>query len=225
MLQQDVAHHLINVLKLREGELVHVFDGNRGYYQSEIIRKDKKTITIRTDKYINDDIKSNLNLTLVQGISRGQKMDYTIQKAVEPGLTHIVPLLSEFRNVRLDPERAEKKESHWQKVIINACEQCGRNKVPKISFPTSLQKFVESDTNEHKIVLRPGSTQSFNFNNTEVTNVTLVCGPEGGLSSNELKICEQSDYKFLSLGPRILRTETAAIAAITMCQSNWGDIQ
>ena len=133
-LQQDAAHHLINVLKLHEGELVHVFDGNGGYYQSEIISKDKKTITIRTNTYVNDDIESNLNLTLVQGISRGQKMDYTIQKAVELGVTHIVPLLSEFSNVRLDPERAEKKESHWQKIIINACEQCGRDKVPKVAF-------------------------------------------------------------------------------------------
>jgi 16S rRNA (uracil1498-N3)-methyltransferase len=224
-LSKEAAHHLLHVLKHREGDIIHAFDGNGGYFEAEIIHRNKKTVSLRPERYIDDNKESNLNLTLVQGISRGQKMDYTIQKAVELGVRTIIPLMSEFSNVRLDNDRRTKRLNHWRKIIINACEQCGRNLPPVIQPPTSLDAWIKTTTIEEKLVLDPGSGQALASVSPGSSDLALICGPEGGLSESERTLCVDCGCRIVSLGPRILRTETAAVAALVICQSKWGDIR
>jgi 16S rRNA (uracil1498-N3)-methyltransferase len=223
-IDDSAAHHLLHVLKLRDGYTVHAFDGNGGFYESKIIIRNKKEISLCPEKHFSEDNESRLNLTLVQGISRGQKMDYTIQKAVELGVKTIVPLLSEFSNVKLDLDRTKKRMTHWKKIIVSACEQCERNILPVILPPSSLDDWVHSDKNTNKIVLHPASENTITCVNSNATDISLICGPEGGLSEKELIVCDQAGYQRISLGPRILRTETAAVAALAICQSHWGDM-
>jgi len=223
-IEDKTAHHLLHVLKLRDGYTVHAFDGCGGFYESKIIIRNKKEILLCPERHVSEDNESRLNLTLVQGISRGQKMDYTIQKAVELGVKTIIPLLSEFSNVKLDAERTQKRMAHWKKIIVSACEQSERNLLPEILPPSSLDDWVHADKNQTKIVLHPGSENTIAAVNLNTENISLICGPEGGLSEKELMICDQAGYQRISLGPRILRTETAAVAALVVCQSHCGDM-
>jgi 16S rRNA (uracil1498-N3)-methyltransferase len=224
-LEDSAAHHLIHVLKVRVGYTIQAFDGTGGYYQSKVVSRNKRSISLCPEEYVNEENESTLDLTLVQGISRGQKMDYTIQKAVELGVKTVVPLLSEFSNVKLDPERTHKRMGHWQQIIVNACEQCGRNILPILLNPMTLDDWIQVDNNQIKIVLHPGTSQSFSSINSNTTAISLICGSEGGLSDSEVEVCDKSGYQRVSLGPRILRTETAAIVALAICQSTWGDIR
>lgn len=221
----DSFHHLSHVLKHREGDTIYAFDGNGGYFESTIISKSKRSITLQPEIFVKDNRESGLRLTLAQGVSRGQKMDFTIQKAVELGVYIFVPIMTDRSNVRLDSERSDKRLNHWQKIIISACEQCGRNVLPTILEPVKLEEWVSVDTNSMRLVLEPESGSSFSDLKHEDADISLICGPEGGLSDNELDICTKSGYLAVSLGPRILRTETAAISALAILQSRWGDIR
>ncbi|MGK0298854.1 MAG: 16S rRNA (uracil1498-N3)-methyltransferase, partial [Gammaproteobacteria bacterium] len=136
----------------------------------------------------------------------------------------IIPLLSEFSNVKLDLDRTKKRMAHWKKIIVSACEQCERNILPVILSPSSLEDWVQSDKNQNKIVLHPASENTIATVKSNPTNISLICGPEGGLSQKELIVCDQAGYERISLGPRILRTETAAVAALVVCQTHWGDM-
>ncbi|NNE37701.1 MAG: 16S rRNA (uracil(1498)-N(3))-methyltransferase [Gammaproteobacteria bacterium] len=220
----DSFHHLSHVLKHHEGDMIHAFDGNGGYFESIIISKSKRSMTIQPDVFVKDNRESDLRLTLAQGISRGQKMDFTIQKAVELGVYIFVPIMTDRSNVKLDSERSEKRLKHWQKIIINACEQCGRNVLPTILEPVKLEEWVTVDTNVMRYVLDPASDVSVSALNQRGPEVSLICGPEGGLSDSELDLSQKNGYSPVSLGPRILRTETAAISALAVFQSRWGDI-
>ncbi len=224
-ISDDSFHHLSHVVKHREGDWIHAFDGNGGYFESIIISKNKRSITIKPDVFVKDNRESDLRLTLAQGISRGQKMDFTIQKAVELGIYIFVPVMTERSNVKLDNERSEKRLKHWQKIIINACEQCGRNVLPTILEPVTLDEWVAVDTNAMKYVLDPLATMSISGVAQQGTEISLICGPEGGLTENEIELSEKSGYSPVSLGPRVLRTETAAISALAIFQSKWGDIR
>jgi len=220
----DSFHHLSHVLKHREGDMIHAFDGNGGYFESIIISKSKRSITIQPDIFVKDNRESDLRLTLAQGISRGQKMDLTIQKAVELGVYIFVPVMTERGNVKLDDERSEKRLKHWQKIIINACEQCGRNVLPTILEPVKLEEWMAVDANAMRYVLDPMSDVSISSISQQGSEISLICGPEGGLCANELEQSQNNGYSPISLGPRILRTETAAISALAIFQSRWGDI-
>lgn len=222
---EAAAHHLIRVLRHREGDRIHAFNGKGGCYETEIVSTEKKSLQIKPIRHIKEDRESPLNLTLAQGISRAQHMDYTIQKAVELGVRAIVPLFTEFTNVSLESDRAGKRMDHWRKITISACEQCGRNLLPVLNEPVVLADWVRADAANLKLVLHPGEYTSAASMRLDKPAVTLLCGPEGGLSETELELAAACGYQRVQLGPRILRTETAAIAAIVQCQSLWGDMK
>lgn len=157
-------------------------------------------------------------------ISRGDKMDFTIQKSVELGVTCITPLFSERCGVKLPADRLEKKREQWQKVVISACEQCGRNVVPEVRIPMELDAWLAEETQELKLNLHPRAPYSINTLPVPEHGVRLLIGPEGGLSSDEIARTVQEDFKEMLLGPRVLRTETAALTAITALQCRFGDL-
>jgi len=223
-LDNEAAHYLGRVLKLRVGDTVQAFNGRGGCYETEIISMDKRAITIRPLRFIAGNRQSGLNLTLAQGISRGQHMDYTVQKAVELGVSRIVPLFTEFSNVRLEEERARKRHEHWHKIIISACEQSGLNIVPELLDAIPLRDWADTDTSETKLLMHPDAQAGLPTLIADTTSITLLCGPEGGLSQDEIEYSLTQGYQKVSLGPRILRTETAAIAAIAVCQALRGDM-
>jgi 16S rRNA (uracil1498-N3)-methyltransferase len=225
VIEGDAAHHLINVLRVKISQAIVVFNGDGGCFDVDIVGISKKSVVILPRHFHQDNRESPLQLTLIQGISRGQHMDYTVQKAVELGVTAIVPVFTTFSNVKLTDERASKRLDHWQKIIIGACEQSGRNIVPVIRQPVALEEWVSADTNRLRLVLHPDAADSLSAIKMENSGLSLLCGPEGGLSDQELAICLAGGYEKVTIGPRILRTETAALAAIAICQSRFGDMR
>lgn len=225
VLADEAAHHLSRVLRLRLGHSLILFDGHGGEYDAEISKIDKRHVEVHTHQYLEVDNESPLHITLVQGISRGQKMDFILQKAVELGVDRIVPAMTEFGNVRLDEERQQKKIEHWQGVIIGACEQSGRNKIPELVAPLSFDDCfdIRNGKDIMKIVLHPGAGESLSKLAKPKGELTLFVGPEGGFSDKEIEKACTMGYQIINIGPRILRTETAALATISACQMLWGD--
>ena len=223
-LPQDVSHHISRVLRMRVGQRIWLFNGLGGRYLAEILSINKRQVDVKPSQFNDDQRESSLQITLAQGISRAQHMDYTLQKAVELGVSRIVPVITEFGNVQFDPLRKEKKLLHWQKTIISACEQCGRNILPEINTPISLAEWLALDSNMTKILLHPLEAQRLSAQQTPNASLSLLSGPEGGFSSFEVEQIIASGYVSVGLGPRVLRTETAAVAAISACQVLWGDM-
>jgi 16S rRNA (uracil1498-N3)-methyltransferase len=224
-LDEAGSHHLARVLRVKIGDEIILFNGEGGEYPAVISEIDKKRVHVAIKDFNPRDTESALNLYLAQGISRGEKMDFTIQKAVELGVKKIFPLLTERCNVKLDEERREKRLQHWRSIVISACEQSGRNKIPELVAPQTLHEFIKNSSADFKFVLAPDaekklSLHTFNKN----ASVILLIGPEGGLSNQEIKQAEQAGFHGLNLGPRILRTETAAIAALAALQFYAGDL-
>ena len=150
-------------------------------------------------------------------------MDFTLQKAVELGVTRVVPVMTEYGNVRINQQRLQKKIEHWNKIIIGACEQCGRNKIPELEAPLTFDEWLSKDSNVIKIVLHPESGLRLSKLSKPEGGITILSGPEGGFSEREIKKACEADYQIVNIGPRILRTETAALVAISACQMLWGD--
>lgn len=227
-LPAQAAHHINKVLRMRQGDTILVFNGAGGCYRAEITGLDKRNVEIRPVEYIGDESEAPLTITLVQGISRGQHMDYTVQKAVELGVARVVPVMTEFSNVHLDRERAQNRINHWRSIIISACEQCGRNRLPEISQPVQLTDWLVRPGPAIKLLLEPTAGQRLREIDAHISNqgmeISILSGPEGGLSEDEIKLAIRNGYRPVSLGPRILRTETAAVAAISACQTLWGDM-
>lgn len=224
-LDSAASHHLSRVLRVKLGDELIIFNGEGGEYLANIIAIDKKSVTVDIKKFISRDLESSLELYLAQGISRGEKMDYTIQKAVELGVTKIFPLMTERCNVKLDDERREKRLTHWSSIVISACEQSGRNRIPEVFLPQTLLHFLDNNTADIKLTLAPDcETKLTQIPIPKTAKVILLIGPEGGLSENEIKQSMQKGFLPLNLGPRILRTETAALAAITALQCYAGDM-
>jgi len=222
-LDPSASHHLANVLRTTVGEPVTLFNGEGGEYAGTIHRIDKKQVIVKITEFIEREAESPLQLTLAQGISRGEKMDYTIQKAVELGVKTIVPLITERCNVKLDAQRWQKRLQHWQAIIISACEQSGRNRVPEITPPQPLAEWLPTVTSDVRFVLSPHTKSTAIM--ADIASITLLVGPEGGLSEKEMVIAKQYHFSSIQLGPRILRTETAAVAAIAAIQSQLGDMK
>ena len=224
-LTADASHHIINVLHMKVGQPVMLFNGNGGYYDCRIQALEKKCrVLVEIGQHYSDDKVSKLNLTLAQGISRGQRMDYTLQKAVELGVSGVVPLFCEFGNVKLAGDRQDKRLEHWRKLIISACEQCGLNRIPSIQPPINLADWVGKQNDGLKIILHPVSDYNLSHLQQPDRNIILLVGPEGGFSEKEVCLAVANGYHAVGFGPRTLRTETAALAAITACQVLWGDI-
>lgn len=224
-LDAHASHHLSRVLRVKEGDEIIIFNGRGGEYAATITRIDKKTVHVQVSTFNGREAESPLDLWLAQGISRGEKMDYTIQKAVELGVKKIIPLFTERCNVKLDQERLNKRLDHWQAIARSSAEQSGRNRIPDILTPTTLANALPLLQAQWRLVLSPHVTQKLHTIQIDKTqSVLLLTGPEGGLSESEIMLAKAHHFLPLNLGPRIMRTETAAVAAITSLQCYFGDM-
>jgi 16S rRNA (uracil1498-N3)-methyltransferase len=225
-LDAAAAKHLLTVLRLKPGAEFVLFDGSGFEYGVVLELADKKQALVKILKIHGPVVESPLHVTLVQGVSRGERMDYTVQKAVELGVTAIVPVLTGRSVVKLDEAGAEKKRGHWQAVATSACEQSGRVRVPDVALPEPLINYLGKQR-EHglRLLLDPLAESGLEgFGRPSDAKVSLLVGPEGGLSDQEIALAAQAGFKAMRLGPRILRTETAALVALSLLQSSWGDL-
>lgn len=223
-LSDDASGHVGRVLRMKVGQQLELFDGTGCQYSATITEVTKKQVLVDvTDKTIRSS-ESPLDIHLGQVVSRGDKMEFTIQKSVELGVNTITPLISERCGVKLDTKRFEKKLSQWQKIAIAACEQSGRNIVPEIRPIMQLEQWCAEEYDGLKLNLHPRAQYSINTLPEPVEKVRLLIGPEGGLSAQEIEMTEQYQFSETLLGPRVLRTETAALTAITALQVRFGDL-
>ncbi len=222
-LNEDGFGHLIRVLRFRENDSFVVFDGRGNEFNAVLTKVDKsKASFICTDR-IPRNVESPLRIELGQVISRGDKMDFTIQKACELGIAAITPLYSTRCGVKLDDKRGLKKVEQWQKIAISACEQSGRNEVPKVSPITPLGQWYHSGNDTLSLTLDPKAKVRLHEIEPKA-NIRLLIGPEGGLDATEIEDARKAGFQGVSLGPRILRTETAALAALSILGSRFGDL-
>jgi 16S rRNA (uracil1498-N3)-methyltransferase len=220
------AYHVARVLRMREGAPLILFDGMGGEYQAEITRVDGDAVSARLMHQTPGTAESPLKVTLVQGVSRSERMDWTLQKATELGVTSIAPVLSARSVVRLDEKQAAKKQAHWQAIVIGACEQCGRTRVPNVMTPLPLRNYFANVKKEGlRLVLSPSAPGSLAGLASLPNKVELLIGPEGGLDDDELNAARGAGFTPVRLGPRVLRTETAAVVALSVLQALWGDLQ
>lgn len=224
LLPDAAAHHIGRVLRKRKGQRLWLFDGRGQGRLAQIISMDKREVRVSLLQEQEENRESSLSLCLAQCISRGQHMDYTLQKAVELGVSHITPLLSEFSNVKIAEDRVQGKMQHWQQTIINAAEQCGRNRLPTLDAPRSLQQWLSADQAATRLLLHPGAGRGLAAIEPPAAGLCLLAGPEGGFSEEEVERALASGCMQVDLGPRILRTETAPVAALSICQFLWGDL-
>lgn len=224
-LPETTFRHLVQVLRMGQGDVLRVFDGRGNEFEARLDAVSKREAWVRLTDAIVPTVESALHLTLAQSVSKGERMDYTLQKAVELGVAAIQPLLSARSVVRLDAERSDRKLDHWQGVIVSACEQCGRATLPTLhptlrypdwlaqsAVPTALCLTLDPEAEHSLRDLAPA------------TRIVLLVGPEGGLSADERAQARAAGFKGIRLGPRVLRTETAGVAAIAAIQALWGDL-
>lgn len=224
-LNQAASHHLLTVLRLKIGESLHIFNGEGGAYSAVLTNCQKKLAVITVKEFVAAERESPLVIHLGQAISRGERMDYTVQKSVELGVNRITPLFTERAGVQLNAERAQNRVAHWQKIAINASEQCGRCRIAAIDNPQTLTEFFAQATGLRLICSLFAAPQILPPLAIPVTQITLLIGPEGGFAPHEIERAQQAGFYPLSLGPRILRTETAAAVSLTLLQNYWGDLQ
>jgi len=222
----NASHHVKGVLRATYHEPICLFNGEGGEYEGKIVSIDKKHVKVHLEQYFANDIESPLDLCLLQGISRGEKMDYTLQKATELGVKKIVPLMTARSTVKLDASRWKKKEDHWRSILVSACEQSGRNRLPEMTAPASFETGLKGIHAEWRFVLSPHATPTLlsDFSIQPEKGVALLIGPEGGFCEEEMELSVQYHFLPLHLGPRVLRTEKAALAAITAFQCWFGDM-
>jgi 16S rRNA (uracil1498-N3)-methyltransferase len=225
-LGEEGARYLGRVLRLHTGDAVHVFNGDDGEWTATISRFGKDRVTLSLREAVENSAEPGLWIHLVQGISRGERMDFVMQKATELGVAQITPVLTDHGVVKLDSRRAEKRRIHWQRVATSACEQSGRVRPPAIDSPLSLNDWLGGDraAGATEIILRPGAKTPLASVGEPANGLCLLVGPEGGFSDRECDDAELAGFEAVTLGPRILRTETAAVAAIAIAQSRWGDL-
>ncbi len=222
-LEAGPSQHLARALRMGEGDELTLFDGTGGEYAATISEVTKKSVWVEIGDFRDTEVESPLAVELGIAVSRGERMDWVVQKATELGVTRISPLFSERTEVRLKGERAEKKRQHWQQIAISACEQSGRNRVPDVAALVPLNQWLSTVQASRRFVLHhraePDSADS-----AIPDSVALLIGPEGGLSAEEITAAGQANFEALQLGPRVLRTETAPLVALTLLQSRWGDL-
>ena len=221
-LAESAANHVGRVLRMKAGESLFLFNGEGSAFQGKVAAVSKKQVQVELESELEGDAQSPLVIELGQTLSRGERMDYAIQKATEMGVSSITPLFSERCEVKLNAERQDKQRRRMQQIAISACEQCGRNIVPVINPPMKLQNWLESRETELNFVLHHRTEKKLDGYDKPVS-VSLLIGPEGGLTAEEIVQAEAREFKPLALGPRVLRTETAPVAAISLMQFLWGD--
>ena len=225
-LSGEQAKYVTRILRLKINHKIVMFDGKGGQYVASIIGLAKGRVLLHVGDRHTGKIESPLAVRLIQGISRNRRMDIVIQKSTELGVCRITPVITEFSVVKLDAERAAKRHQHWLKISQSACEQCGRIIPPEIDMPQRLDGWLTgcSGADATRIMLDPGSSKSIAMLPTPNKNIELLIGPEGGFSEAEYEQCKEASFEAISLGPRILRTETAALASIAVLQAFWGDL-
>jgi 16S rRNA (uracil1498-N3)-methyltransferase len=220
----EQSHHVSHVLRLASGDPVIAFDGRGNEYAATIARISKQGVTLNLGEPHAVSRESPLEIILAQGISSGDRMDYTVQKAVELGVRAIQPLSTERSVVRLAPDRAARRAAHWRGIAIAACEQCGRNHVPEVFPVAALTAWLGGLAPATlRLTLSPGARARLAELERPQSAIVLLAGPEGGLSPREQRDAEVSGFTSVRLGPRVLRTETAALAAVAAMQALWGD--
>jgi 16S rRNA (uracil1498-N3)-methyltransferase len=222
LLVDDAAHYIAKVLRLRPESYLKLFNGNDGEYSARIVAIDKKAVTAALEERLESNADSSLAIHLGLGLSRGERMDYAIQKATEAGVTSITPLLTERCEVKLKGDRIDNRMSHWERVAISACEQSGRCTVPTIANPLTLSEWVLAPRSGASFVLDHRGENGFPALEKPEA-VTFLIGPEGGLSEEEVMLAKEKQFNLVRIGPRVLRTETAPIVAISLAQHLWGD--
>ncbi|KTD42745.1 16S rRNA (uracil(1498)-N(3))-methyltransferase [Legionella parisiensis] len=224
-LSPEASQHVGVVLRMQVGEHITLFCGDDREFDAtiKVVKKRQITVVIGAIKDVSRE--SPLAIHLAQAISKGERMEFVMQKAVELGVASITPIITERCVVRLDKERMTKKLLQWQAIVIAACEQSGRNTVPTVHPFVMLEHYVgEVQATQLKLILHPGEDKNWKDYTIGPSEVALLIGPEGGLSDNEIQCARQHGFQPLSLGPRILRTETAAITALSMLQAVGGDL-
>ena len=224
VLPEDSAHHAIHVMRLREGDDAVLFNGRGGEYAARVASIQKLRIALDVLQHKPVERESPLQVTLLQGVSTGDRMDYTVRKAVELGVAAIHPVLATRSVARPKGERADNRRTHWQKVVISACEQCGRNRIPEVKalLPvTDALRTLAGDT--FRILLSPRSELAFSKALEGKTSFVLAAGPEAGFDADEEAAFAQAGFTPVRLGPRVLRTETAALAALAALSALRGD--
>ncbi|WP_325918634.1 16S rRNA (uracil(1498)-N(3))-methyltransferase [Pseudomonas frederiksbergensis] len=220
-LPEAQAHYIGRVLRMAEGDAVQVFDGSGQEFRGTLAEVGKKRVRVQLDEQFAGQAESPLCIHLGQGLSRGERMDWAIQKATELGVNEITPIFTERCEVRLKDERADKRLLHWRQVAISACEQCGRSTVPVIHPPLLLADWLKQAEAELKLVLHPVADPL--TSHPKPSSLAFLIGPEGGLSDAEVEQAKTAGYHAARLGPRVLRTETAPVVALAVAQQLWGD--
>ena len=224
-LDQENSHHIISVLRLKVGQKIVLFDNTPYNFKTAIEKLNKKAVLVKIISKEKNQSESDLYIHLGQAMSKGQKMDYIIQKAVELGVKEITPIISARTIVKINSKQIQTRVDHWNKIAINACCQCSRSIIPIINFPTTFNEWVNSKNNYIKVIFTPEG--DFLLNNIRLEVVKKFCltiGPEGGFSDKELSQANANGFIAASLGPRTLRTETAGIVAIAVVQYQFGDL-
>ena len=223
-LPEVAVAHLVRVLRLGPGDRVRLFNDDGHDYEAELLAVGKRDAQARVLGRSAVDNESPLRITLAQGIARGEKMDWVLQKATELGVARIAPVVSERTEVKLDADRADKRGAHWRGVVAGACEQSGRARLPELLPPQSLANFLAGERSTHRFALEPGAGRTLaQVGLAAGDSLCLLVGPEGGLSERDLAAARAAGFEGLRLGPRILRTETAALAAIAGLNALYGD--
>lgn len=235
-LSAGTAHHASRVLRLEEGAEVVLFNGRGGEFRSVIVRSGRSAATVAVEQYQPAERESSLSITLAQAVCTSEKMDWIVQKAVELGVDRIEPLVTARSIVRLSGERRERRVSHLQKVVISACEQCGRNRIPQVSALASLEGWLGTQADSIpdsgdapslnlRLIFVPGANLGLRDMPAPPANarIVLLIGPEGGFTPQEEAAAHVGGFVSLGLGKRILRVESAALAAVAAMQALWGD--
>jgi 16S rRNA (uracil1498-N3)-methyltransferase len=219
-LDEHASMHL-RVLRLHENELVTLFDGAGGEFAARIISIGKREVVVELGAHHDIERESSLDITLVQALATGDKMDWIIQKATELGVTAIQPIQTQRATAKLHAERAEKRAIHWQGVVTAACEQCGRNRLPKVHGVLDFSAWLRKPTSTPRVMLHPDAPRGA-WSKVRAP-VAIIIGPEGGFAQDEIFDAERAGVTLASFGVRVLRTETAGLAAITALQTAAGE--
>lgn len=223
-LSPQAVQHVAVVLRMQPGQRITLFSGDNREFDCLIEDVRKKQVVVRVTAVKDQDRESPLSIHLAQAISKGESMEWVMQKSVELGVSSITPLITDFCAVKLDKDRIAKKLHQWQHIVISACEQSGRNVIPRVQDPVYFDDYVKKAKETVKLILHPYGQKRWKDYSLQGKDLSLVIGPEGGLSEEEVKFACQHDFLPLSLGPRILRAETATIAALSVLQALNGDL-
>ncbi len=224
VLPEAAARHAVTVLRLQVGDTLNLFNGEGGEYRATLVAVSKREARVRLTGFEATEHESPVDITLALGISAGERMDYSLQKATELGVSAIQPLATERSVVKLAGERADKRLQHWQHVVVAACEQCGRNRVPVVAPVQRLFAYLAAvDRSKRLLLLSPDASTPLK-RVARADAAVLLIGPEGGLAPAEYEAAQAGGFEPVKLGPRILRTETAPVAALAVLQALWGDL-